>query len=64
MSDRERIWKIMFKDKPMPEQTDDAVEECFGMLNDVLGDLSEEEFEEILMESRGKSGYVGTDEEE
>jgi hypothetical protein len=64
MSDRERIWKIMFKGKPMPEQTDDAVEECFGMLNDVFGDCSEEEFEEILMEARGKSGYAGLLEEE
>jgi hypothetical protein len=64
MDDRERVWKIMFKNKPMPEQTDGAVEECFGMLNDVLGDLSEEEFNEILMEVKGKSGYVGTNEEE
>lgn len=61
---RERIWKRLFKDKPMPEQTDNAVEECFGMLNDVLGDISEEEFEEIMMEARGKSGYAGLCEEE
>lgn len=64
MDDRERIWKRFFKDKPMPEQTDNAVEECFGMLNDVLGDISEEEFNEILMEAKGKGVYVGADEEE
>jgi len=64
MDDRKRIWKRLFKDKPIPEQTDDAVDKAFGMLNDVLGDISCEEFEEIMMEARGKSGYVGLCEEQ
>jgi hypothetical protein len=54
MDDRERIWKILFKDKPMPEQREGAVDEAFGMLNDTLGDISEEEFDEILRDCKGK----------
>lgn len=64
MSDRERIWKRLFGDKPMPEQREGAVDDAFGMLNDTLGDISAEEFEEILMEAKGKSGYAGLLEEE
>lgn len=64
MDDRERIWKLLFGDKPMPEQTDNAVEECYGMLNDILGDISEEEFNNILREARGKGVYIYDREDE
>ncbi len=64
MDDRERIWKLLFGDKPMPKQTNDAVDKAFGMLSDLFEDISEEEFDEILREAKGKDIYVRTDEEE
>jgi len=65
MNDRERIWKLLFKDKPMPEQKEGAVDEMFGMLSDKYGKFTEEEFDELLREAKGKIvRSCVTDEEE
>lgn len=62
--DRERIWKLLFGDKPMPEQREGAVDDAFGMLNATLGDISEEEFNDILMEAKGKGPFIRKEEDE
>lgn len=58
MDDRERIWKLLFKDKPMPEQREGAVDDAFGMLSDKYGEFTEEEFDELLREVKGKEVRV------
>ena len=64
MDDRERIWKCLFGDKPMPEQREGAVDDAFGMLNDTLGDISEEEFNDLLMQIKGKGPFICNEEDE
>ena len=64
MGDQERIWKLLFGDKPMPEQREGAVDDAFGMFSDRFGELTEEEFAEVLREIKGKGFFSYKNKEE
>ncbi len=54
-SGRERVWKRMFPDTPVPNQDKNGVDACFGILTDIFGDEAElgETLDQILREVKG-----------
>jgi len=55
-SSRERIWRRMFPNSPVPNQDENGVDECFGILSDLFSGDSEPglTLDEILREVKGK----------
>lgn len=52
---RRRIWKLIVKDKPVPDPEDDAIEKYSGILNQLFDDEDDSDILiDILQELRGK----------